>query len=422
MNWTDTTIGDYCPFMYGKGLPRTKRSHGAVPVYGSNGCVDHHSESLTQGPGIVIGRKGSVGAVHLSEKPFWPIDTSFYVEKESLSELKFIYYLLKSLGLEHMNSDSAVPGLNRENAHSLYVNIPELKEDREFLGQWMSQFDDKIELNRQTSQTLEQMAQAVFKSWFVDFDPIRAKIKALEGGEDPTRAAMAAIAGKTIDQLDTLSADQIEFLTTTATLFPNAFEPSALGEIPEGWEAGELNDIAKFSTGRVDLSNLSQETYISTENMLENKRGITSASSLPTVKTVPNFDAGHILISNIRPYFMKIWLARFQGGRSNDVLGFEAKEEGGTEYLYNLLYQDKFFEFMMTTSKGAKMPRGDKDAIMGWSCVHPKLDIKKAYSNLVRVFYQDIEARNVENRSLEQLRDTLLPQLLSGEIELSETP
>ncbi|MBU2994112.1 restriction endonuclease subunit S [Octadecabacter sp. 1_MG-2023] len=280
--------------------------------------------------------------------------------------------------------------------------------------------DDKIELNRQTNQTLEAIAQAMFKSWFVDFKPTRAKIKAVEDGQDPTRAAMAAIAGKTIDQLDTLSAEQIKSLTTSAALFPDAFEPSALGEIPEGWEAGELNDIAKFPTGRVDLSNLSQETYISTENMLENKRGITSASSLPAVKTVPNFDAGHILISNIRPYFMKIWLACFQGGRSNDVLGFEAKEEGGTEYLYNLLYQDKFFEFMMTTSKGAKMPRGDKDAIMGWSCVHPKLDIKKAYSSLVRVFYQDIEARNVENRSLEQLRDTLLPQLLSGEIELSE--
>jgi len=420
MNWTDTTIGDYCPFMYGKGLPRTKRSHGAVPVYGSNGCVDHHSESFTQGPGIVIGRKGSVGAVHLSEKPFWPIDTSFYVEKESLSELKFIYYLLKSLGLEHMNSDSAVPGLNRENAHSLYVNIPELKEDREFLGQWMSQFDDKIELNRQTNQTLEQMAQAVFKSWFVDFDPIRAKIKAVEGGEDPTRAAMAAIAGKTIDQLDTLSAGQIKSLTTAADLFPDKLIPSELGEIPEGWLAGELKDIAEFSTDRVDVSNLTLQNYISTENMLEGKRGISSASSLPAVKTVPSFDLGQILISNIRPYFMKIWLARFQGGRSNDVLGIDAKEAGGTEYLYNLLYQDNFFEFMMTTSKGAKMPRGDKDAIMGWRCVHPKLDVKKAYSKLVGGFYTQIEAKNEENKTLAQLRDTLLPKLLSGEIDLRE--
>src|SRR5690554_4325771 len=134
MNWIDTTIGDYCPFTYGKALPKTKRIAGPFPVYGSNGCVDYHIEELINSPGIIVGRKGSCGAVHLSDKPFWPIDTSFYLVKESLNELRFIYYLLKTLGLEDMNSDSAVPGLNRENAHSLKIRIPEKKEDRERLG------------------------------------------------------------------------------------------------------------------------------------------------------------------------------------------------------------------------------------------------------------------------------------------------
>ena len=276
MNWVETTVGDFCPFIYGKGLSKTKRQKGLVPVYGSNGCVDFHSKSCVNGPGIIIGRKGSVGAVHLSEVPFWPIDTSFYVEKESLEELKFTYYLLKSLGLEGMNSDSAVPGLNRENAHALPITIPENKEDREALGRWISIYDEKIELNRQTNQTLEHIAQAIFKSWFVDFEPTRAKIAAKQIRQarqdsersaalkaalftnnrwpeavaaaiaegDPERAAMAAISGKALDEIDQLSPEQQTQLLTTAALFPDALVDSELGEIPEGWKEGNVGNVA----------------------------------------------------------------------------------------------------------------------------------------------------------------------------------
>ncbi len=333
----------------------------------------------------------------------------------------YLYYLLRDNreALMNLNRGAAQPSIKVGDVLDLEFQFPSLKKQQRVSKTFRS-IDRKIELNRQTNQILEQIAQAVFKSWFVDFEPTRAKIKAIENGQDPTRAAMAAIAGKTLVQLDTLRADQIKSLIATADLFPDALELSDLGEIPKGWGAGKLNDIAQFSTGRVNVLNLSQETYVSTENMLEGKKGITIASSLPAVKTVPSFDAGHILISNIRPYFMKIWFARFQGGRSNDILSLEAKEASGTEYLYNLLYQDKFFDFMMKTSKGAKMPRGDKAAIMGWGCVHPGLDIKEAYSRHVGLFYKFIEVGKKENKSLEQLRDTLLPKLLSGEIDLSE--
>ena len=157
--------------------------------------------------------------------------------------------------------------------------------------------------------------------------------------------------------------------------------------------------------------------------MLEGKRGFTAASSLPTVKTVPAINVGDILISNIRPYFKKIWLASSVGGRSNDVLGFKPSDSGAAEYLYNLLYQDIFFDFMMTTSKGAKMPRGDKDAIKGWNCVQPTLEVRAAYSGIVKAFYSNIESTKKESTALEMLRNTLLPKLLSGVpgIDTSET-
>lgn len=281
--------------------------------------------------------------------------------------------------------------------------------------------DDKIEFNRRINQTLEAMAQAIFKSWFVDFDPVKAKIAAIEQGQDPLRAAMRAISGKTDAELDQMPREHHDQLAATAALFPDAMEESELGEIPKGWRIKSVSDLARFANGKIEVSSLIVENYISTENMLENRGGISRAASLPAVATVPTFKRGNILISNIRPYFKKIWFARFGGGRSNDVLCFDGKEDGCEEFLYNLLYQDDFFEFMMRTSKGAKMPRGDKNAIAGWTfpCASPEL--RCAFSERVRAFYLHIENLNLESQQLSELRDTLLSKLLSGELHVPDT-
>jgi len=170
--WTETTVGDFSPFLYGKGLAERQRNQlGSVPVFGSNGVIGTHTEALVNNAGIVIGRKGTVGAVHFCKGPFWPIDTAFYVESKPDREIRYIYYLLRSLGLEHMNADSAVPGLNRVAAHSRKILIPPLPEQKA-IASILGALDDKIELNRKMNETLEAMARALFKSWFVDFDPI----------------------------------------------------------------------------------------------------------------------------------------------------------------------------------------------------------------------------------------------------------
>src|SRR5690554_3009344 len=294
----------------------------------------------------------------------------------------------------------------------------------------------KIRLNRQTNQALEHMAQAIFKSWFVDFEPTHAKIAALEAGgseDDALLAAIQAIASSALFATDAADADaptqlarlqaehpeQYATLRATAELFPSAMQESELGEIPEGWNAGQLSDIAMFTSNRISVEELSVETYISTENMLENKAGIRNAASLPSAATVIKFEPLHILVSNIRPYFKKIWLANFNGGRSADVLGFESKHQGTSEFLYNLLYQDQFFDYMMLTSKGAKMPRGDKDAIMQFAIAVPPVELMKYFSQRVEAFYNLINMNRSGGRSLSELRDTLLPKLLSGEIDVS---
>lgn len=417
--WFKTTVGEYSPFAYGKAIKKDHQRTMGIPVYGSNGIYTYSDSALVQQHAVIIGRKGSVGKVHLSTEKCWISDTAFYVIKDSLDESYFVYYLLSSLGLENMNTDAAVPGLNRDNAHRLEIKIPNSIEKRINLVEPLIKLDQKIHLNNQINQTLESIAQAIFKSWFIDFDPVRAKMAAKQEGQDPELAAMCTISGKSEEELQQMADDDFTELQATAALFPDELVETELGDVPKGWELQQLKDIAKYSSNKILLNDLNLENYISTENMLSEKKGIEKASSLPKVNNVPAFKKGNILISNIRPYFKKIWFSSFEGGHSNDVLNFEVLEEGCEEYLYNLIYQDSFFDQMMASSKGSKMPRGDKKAIMNFQVVIPSITLRRLYSRKVRKFYLKQNIIEKENQALKSIRDTLLPKLLSGEVNLA---
>lgn len=126
----------------------------------------------------------------------------------------------------------------------------------------------------------------------------------------------------------------------------------------------KLSDICEYAKGKIRVSALDENTYISTENMLPNKGGITKAASLPTQEQTQAFMKNDVLVSNIRPYFKKIWYATCDGGCSNDVLVFRTKDGVSSRFLHYVLADDTFFDYSMATSKGTKMPRGDKKAIM----------------------------------------------------------
>ncbi len=167
--WKESVIGEHIELVYGDGLPERKRKSGQYPVYGSNGTIGFHNQPLINGPGIIVGRKGTVGQVTLSRKDFWPIDTTYYVKLKKSGDIFFWYYLLKTLGLNQMNSHSAVPGLNRDNVYSIAHKIPPLPTQRA-IAKILGDLDEKIELNHQTNQTLEAIAHAIYKEWFVNFN------------------------------------------------------------------------------------------------------------------------------------------------------------------------------------------------------------------------------------------------------------
>ena len=171
-----------------------------------------------------------------------------------------------------------------------------------------------------------------------------------------------------------------------------------------------LSDICDYVKGKIDVAVLDEETYISTENMMPNKGGITRASSLPTVAQTQVFSAGDVLVSNIRPYFKKIWFAEYDGGCSNDVLVFRAKDGVSKRFLYYVLADDAFFDYSMATSKGTKMPRGDKTAIMKYEVPRFTYEEQEKIAGILEVLDRKIQLNTEINENLLQQAQSVFTQ------------
>lgn len=175
----------------------------------------------------------------------------------------------------------------------------------------------------------------------------------------------------------------------------------------------ELSNIANYVKDKVNVSLLNNSTYVSTENMLPNKGGICLPSSLPNVAKTQSYQKDDILISNIRPYFKKIWFANFDGGCSNDVLVVRAKDGIDAKFLYYVLSNDEFFDYSMKTSKGTKMPRGDKSAIMEYQVPIFDLITQKKIADILSSIDDKIAVNNAINDNLEQQAKALYKQMFT---------
>ena len=289
----------------------------------------------------------------------------------------FLYYVLcgrvfPKYVMNHIDSESAQPNISAGTIGKFVFQLPANIEDQRRIASILSSLDDKIAVNRRICENLEAQAQALFKNWFVDFAPFKD--------------------GK--------------------------FVESELGMIPEGWRVGRLDNICCFSGSKIKISDLSLETYYSTENMLPNKGGVTTAASLPTIETTTACFEYDVLISNIRPYFKKIFRAEKISGCSNDVMCFHPKDSKWNTLLYCILYDDKFFSYVMSGSKGTKMPRGDKKQIMKYTIIVPTDDELRSFSQIVEPMFRLVQKAKQESSRLSTLRATLLPKLMSGEIKI----
>lgn len=175
------------------------------------------------------------------------------------------------------------------------------------------------------------------------------------------------------------------------------------------WREVRLGDVCTYSTAKVSITEINEDNYISTENMLPNKNGVVKSSGLPTVASVTRYFTDNVLVSNIRPYFKKIWCADREGGCSNDVLVFVVKDKRilDSRFLFYCLSNDEFFNYVMAGAKGTKMPRGDKGAILKYPVHLPTLSEQKAIAVTLSVLDDMIELNNQINKNLEEMAQAI---------------
>lgn len=247
-------LNEFITLQRGFDLPSNKRISGSVPVVASTGIAGYHNEIKVKAPGVVIGRSGSIGGGQYIEKDFFPLNTTLYVKDFKGHYPRFIYYLLKSIDFTSFNVGTGVPTLNRNHLSSILISDLGIDKEKE-IANILGSLDQKIQLNTQINQTLEEIAQALFKSWFVDFDPVRAKAQALSDGmslEQAELAAMQAISGKTPEELTALSQTQPERyaeLTETAKAFPCEMVEVDGVEVPKGWELKPFGSLLENTIG-----------------------------------------------------------------------------------------------------------------------------------------------------------------------------
>ncbi|WP_257008103.1 restriction endonuclease subunit S [Haemophilus influenzae] len=247
-------LNEFITLQRGFDLPSNKRISGSVPVVASTGIAGYHNEIKVKAPGVVIGRSGSIGGGQYIEKDFFPLNTTLYVKDFKGHYPRFIYYLLKSIDFTSFNVGTGVPTLNRNHLSSILISALGIDKEKE-IANILGSLDQKIQLNIQINQTLEQIAQALFKSWFVDFDPVRAKVQALSDGlslEQSELAAMQAISGKTPEELTALSQtqpDRYVELAETAKAFPCEMVKVDGVEVPKGWELKPFGSLLENTIG-----------------------------------------------------------------------------------------------------------------------------------------------------------------------------
>lgn len=300
------------------------------------------------------------------------------------------------------------------------------KDTQDKIASILGAFEDKIELNSQINQTLEQIAQAIFKSWFVDFEPVKAKIEAKQNSQDPERAAMCAISGKTDEELDKLSLDQRQQLAATAALFPDELVDSELGEIPGGWEYGALEDLCDLNSNVWTKNNAPEGIWY--VDLANTKNGIIESLQYFSWNESPSrarriLIPGDTIIGTVRPgnrSFALIGKTDKQLTASTGFAVLTPKKKEYLEYIYIAATSDLNIERLAHLADGAAYPAVRPDVVTQFAIVIPSISIFQKFHGIVRSIFSCREKHFSQAKILRDIRDTLIPKLLSGQIEVND--
>ena len=392
--WRTVTLGEVIELKRGYDLPARDRHEGSFPIVSSSGISGHHAEAKVKAPGVVTGRYGTLGEVFFITDDFWPLNTALYVRDFKGNDPRFISYFLTTLNFLAYSDKAAVPGLNRNHLHSAPVQVPPLPEQRA-IAQILGALDDKIKLNRRMNATLEAMARALFQSWFVDFDPVRAKLR----GEQPAGLA-----------------------PEIAALFPDALVETELGAVPVGWEVGTLGSVARQVPRTVRPDQLDPSTpYIGLEHMPKQSIALSLwgfAEGIASNKS--EFRTGEFLFGKLRPYFHKVGIAPCDGVCSTDIVVVVPESTSWFGFVLGHISGNAFVEYTNAHSTGTKMPRTNWADMARYPIIVPSVAIACAYTNQIKPICDRIIANIHEAAALAALRDALLPRLISGQLRVAD--
>ena len=360
MEWKEDVLGNVLEVKYGK--DHKKLADGQYPVYGSGGLMRYVDSKLYDGPSILIPRKGTLSNIMFVDNPFWTVDTMFWsIINTDKVDPKFLFYSICKRDFASMNVGSAVPSMTVNILNDIQISYPKNIEDQRRIASILSSLDRKIELNNKINADLEEMAQAIFKNWFVDFEPFKD--------------------GKFVD--------------------------SELGMIPEGWKVGLLGELCNFKRGKNLL----------TKNAIDEGVPVVAGGLEPSCyHNIANTGAPVITVSGsganagfMRMYHVPVW--------ASDCSFIDISCENFYFVYCFLKVNSKLLKHAQT---GAVQPHVKPSDIHDFELVIPDEESIYDFQDKVKPFFDRIASLQKENSRLSSLRDTLLPRLMSGELEVPE--
>ncbi len=396
--WRRSTWGEEISLEYGKALRDYSEVSGTVRVFGTNGPIGWTDTPIVESPGVILGRKGAYRGVHFSDDPFFVIDTAYYMVPKRELDMRWLYYATIFHELGKIDDGSPIPSTTRAAVYPRSLDVPPIEEQHAIAGV-LSVLDDKIEQNRRTSRALERLARAIFRAWFVDFEPVHAK------------AAGA-------NSFPSMPRHIFDSLRTT-------FTPSELGPMPEGWNVRPLGEYCDINSQTIRKSEIKGEIeYIDisavTTGHLEATQRFQFADAPSRARRRVNH--GDTIWSCVRPNRQSYLFIHSPPSNRIVSTGFAvlSPKRFGPSYLHETTIQPEFVDYLVGNSDGSAYPAVRPEHFAAANVITPPDAILDAYEQLTMPFRDLIHAADIENRKLAELRDYLLPKLLSGEVRVRD--
>ena len=389
-NWKNVKLGDLVNFRRGYDLPHSEMRGNNFKVVASNGVIGYHSNYTTKAPVITIGRSGNIGTPFYYDEDCWAHNTTLYVDDFKNSYPKFIFYLLKTLNLKKIGGGSAVPTLNRNHIHPLEIYTTIDYNEQKAIAGVLSAFDDKIELNNRIIKNLEEQAQTLYKHWFVDFEFPN------ENGQ-PYKSS------------------------------GGTFKDSELGKIPINWEVKKIKDVYNITIGRTPPRknkelfsfNRNDINWISISDMSNNNFYIMNSKEYLNLNTIGNFNIPLVnentVILSFKLTIGRVAITTKKCVTNEAIAHFNTNNKFLLEYTFLVL---KNFDFSKLGNTSSIATAINSSIIKDMKILLPLNNQILKFHEKMNEFFEEIKKLQQENEKLAEMRDYLLPKLMSGKIKV----